>query len=74
MTRQKATITFQATECATAREAVEQARALRGRAIRLDSKYLVVREEDAQRLAAAGISFAWLSELRGLILWVPVND
>jgi hypothetical protein len=61
-------------ECATAREALACAQAAwHGVAIRIAGKNLVTRQEDADRLAAFGAAFAYLSERDGRILTVPVN-
>jgi hypothetical protein len=57
----------------TARAALAHARANSGKALRLDGENLVVRPEDADALAAAGVYFAYLGEHRGRIMTVPVN-
>jgi hypothetical protein len=41
--------------------------------IRLDGKTLVVRQQDADRLAAAGVAFAYLGNRESRIVTVPVN-
>jgi hypothetical protein len=58
---------------ATARLALRHATTTGGAAIRLGDRTLVVRREDAERLAAAGVYFAYLGEHRGRIVTVPVN-
>lgn len=60
-------------EFATAGEAIRFAAANRPVAIRLEGKNLVVRQEDADRLAAAGVEFAYLHDHEGRIVTVPVN-
>jgi RNase P/RNase MRP subunit p29 len=74
MAKQQAILTFEATEFATAHQAMEHGQATGGEALRLNGQNLVVRPEDADRLAAAGISFVWLCHRDGQILTVPVND
>jgi hypothetical protein len=61
-------------ECATAREAIQNARAEAGVAIRIGDKILAVTQQEADRLAAAGIAFAYLCDRQGQIMAVPVND
>jgi hypothetical protein len=64
---------FDYLEFATAVEAVRYAAANRPVAIRLDGKNLVVRQDDADRLAAAGVEFAYLHDHEGRIVTVAVN-
>ena len=64
---------FDSLEFATAGEAIRFAAANRPVAIRLEGKNLVVRQEDADRLAAAGVEFAYLHDHEGRIVTVPVN-
>jgi len=57
----------------TARAALAHAQAAGGEAIRLDGDHLVVRRQDADQLAAAGVYFAYLCDHHGQIMTVPVN-
>jgi hypothetical protein len=67
-------IELRAVEFPSAHEAIQHAYADgRGNAIHLGGKNLVVSEADAERLAAAGVYFAYLFDYRGRILTVPVN-
>lgn len=74
MSQQHVMIIFEAIEFSTAHEAIQHSQAAGGEAIRLHGKYLAVRKEVAERLAAAGVAFAWLCDHHGPILLVPVND
>jgi hypothetical protein len=74
MAKRQATIEFEAVEFPTAHEAIQHAEAAGGEAIRLDDKYLVLRQDDADRLTAAGVAFAWMCDHEGQIVTVPVND
>ena len=74
MTKQRATIEFEAVEFPSAHEAIQHSFASRqGEAIRIAGKNLVVSWQDADRLAAAGVSFAYLCDDAGRIVTVPVN-
>jgi hypothetical protein len=84
MTTHEVRIRFPAEAFETAAEAVgyaagrgpgEYAR-LRGdlAAIRLEGRFLVVRRAAAERLAAAGVVFAYLHDNHGEVLAFPVND
>jgi hypothetical protein len=65
---------LRATEFATAREAVRHAKTRSGlRAIVLDGKHLVVSQEQSEVLETAGVAFAYLNNLGGQIVTVPVN-
>ncbi len=64
---------FDSLEFATAGEAVRFAAASRPVAIRLEGRNLVVRQDDADRLAAAGATFAYPHDHEGRIVTVPVN-
>ena len=65
---------IKAVEFSNAREAMQHAKASgRGPAIQMDGKYLVVRQAEADRLAAAGKEFAYLCNHAGRIVTVPVN-
>jgi hypothetical protein len=66
---------FEQREFRTAREAIQYARAGQGlAAIRLEGTVLVVSRQAAEQLELAGIGFAFLHELYGRIMTVPVND
>ena len=73
------TIEFQATEVETAHEAMQWTEADgRGVAVRVDGKNLVVDRAEADRLAAAGVEFAFLCDHEmpdgeHRIVTVPVN-
>jgi hypothetical protein len=72
--KQPRRINVRCTEYATSRAAVEQAARTPGSsAIRLEGRNLVVRREEAERLAASGRYFAYLCDHHGLIVTVPVN-
>ncbi len=62
---------FESLEFATANEAIRFAAANRPVAIRLEGRNLVVCQDDADRLAAAGVTFAYLHDHEGRT--VPVN-
>ena len=64
---------FESLEFASADEAIHFAAANRPVAIRLESRILVVRQQDAERLAAAGVEFAYLHDHAGRVVTVPVN-
>jgi hypothetical protein len=73
------TIEFQALEFETADEAIQHASASGGGvAIKLRRERLVVSREDADRLAAAGVEFAYLCDHEmpdgtNRIVTIPVN-
>jgi hypothetical protein len=68
------TIRLRAVEFPSAHEAIQYSEADgRGTAIHLGGKNLVVAEADAERLAAAGVYFAYLFDHRGRVVTVPVN-
>jgi hypothetical protein len=69
----KRTIEVRVTEFDCAREAIEFARAERGKAILLEDKPVVVGEDDCTRLAKAGVSFAYINLVHGKVMTVPVN-
>ena len=74
------TIEFKATEFKTAHEAVQWSEAEgRGVAVVVAGKSLVVDRAEADRLAAAGIAFAYLCDHElpngeHCIVTIPVND
>jgi hypothetical protein len=61
-------------EFAAAADAVRYALALRPVAIAIDGGYRVVTRDDADRLEATGTAFAYLHEVDGRVVSVPVND
>ncbi len=73
------TIEFKAIEFETASEAIQWTEADgRGKAVRLDGKNYVIEEAEADRLAAAGVEFAYLCDHQMpdgtfRIVTVPVN-
>ena len=73
------TIPIHASEFETAREAIQHAHTTRGdKAILLHGRNMVVSQQDADRLAAARIEFAYLFDHRmpdgtPRIMTVPVN-
>jgi hypothetical protein len=74
MAKRQATIEFEAVEFPSANEAIQHSFANRqSEAILLVGKNLVVSQEDADRLNAAGVSFAYLCDDAGQIVTVPVN-
>ena len=62
------------TEFPTAQAAIAHARATGGRALALGSRYVVVSVEDAAWLEGFGSAFAYLHEMHGRIVAVPVNS
>lgn len=72
------TIEFTGIEFATAREAVQYAEAGGGKAIVLGGTHYVMREAEADRLAAAGVELAYLHDYvmpdgAYRIFTVPIN-
>jgi hypothetical protein len=57
----------------TAIEAIRYAHAQRPVAITIDGRNQVVAQAEADRLAAAGVEFAYLTEVDGRVVAVPVN-
>ena len=62
------------TEFTTARAAIAHARSTGGRALALGSRFVVVSAEDAEWLETFGSAFAYLHEVRGRVVTVPVNQ
>jgi hypothetical protein len=62
-----------AREFPSARAAVEAAAAARPVAITVDGRHIVVPKSEADRLAATGVAFAYLTEYDGRVVSVPVN-
>jgi hypothetical protein len=74
MAKQHLTIEFSAIEFPSAHEAIQHSFASgQGEAILLGGENLVVSQEEADRLAAAGVSFAYLCDDAGQIVTIPVN-
>ena len=72
------TITFKAIEFDTASESLQWADADGGKAVLLDGRYFVMTEAEADRIAAAGIEFAYLVDHEmpdgdWRIMTIPVN-
>ena len=58
----------------TAGEAMQYSEAAGyGAAVRVDGKNLVVRQAAADRMAAAGVEFAYLCDHDGQIMHIPIN-
>ena len=74
MAKHQATIEFEAIPFPSAPEAIRHSYAAgRSEAILLGGQNLVVSRQDTQRLAAAGVAFAYLCDDAGRIVTVPVN-
>jgi hypothetical protein len=58
----------------TAADAIRFARENRPVAIAIGGRYRVVIRTEAERLEAAGTAFAYLHEIDGRVVSVPVND
>jgi hypothetical protein len=72
------TIEYEAIEFRSAHEAIQWSEAEGGRAVLLDGRNLVVAQSEADRLAEAGVEFAYLfdhelSEGEHRIVTVPIN-
>jgi hypothetical protein len=68
-------ITIQATEHPNAHAALQHLEVSGDdHAILVGGKYLTVSEAEAERIAAAGIEFAYLVDHHGKIMTIPVND
>ena len=67
------TMAFEMRKFETKGEAVQYSEAAGGKAILLEGEALVVSEKDADRLAAAGIEFAYLIDRDGRLMTVPIN-
>jgi hypothetical protein len=57
----------------TALEAIRYAREHRPVAVTVDGRYLVVTQAEADRMQAAGVEFACLTEYDGRVVTIPVN-
>jgi len=58
----------------SAGDAVQHMNGGGGAAVRVGGKNLVVAQAEADRLAEAGVGFAYLLDHHGRIVTVPVND
>jgi len=68
-------ITLQATEHQSAHEAIQHLDVSGDdHAILVDNKYLSAKQAEVDRLATAGIEFAYLVDHDGKIMTIPVND
>ena len=68
-------ITIRATEHPSAHEAIQHLDASSDdHAILLDGKYLSAKQVEVDRLAPAGIEFAYLVDHHGKIMTIPVGD
>ena len=68
-------ITIRATEHPSAHEALQHLDVSGDdHAILVGGKYLTVTKAEAERIAAAGIEFAYLVDHHGKIMTIPVND
>jgi hypothetical protein len=66
-------ISIKGTEYATPCEAMQQADEQGRKAITIAGRFLVVERAEADRIAAAKVSFAYLCDHHGRIVTVPVN-
>ena len=68
-------ITIRANEHASAHEAIQHLDvSADDHAILVGRKYLTLTRAEAERIAAAGIEFAYLVDRDGTIMTIPVND
>ncbi len=68
-------ITIRATEHASAHKAIQHLDASGDdHAILVDGKYLTLKQAEVERIARAGIEFAYLVDHHGKIMTIPVND
>jgi hypothetical protein len=44
-----------------------------GKAITIGGKFLVVQQAEADRIAAMGVSFAYINDCNGRVVTVPIN-
>jgi hypothetical protein len=69
------TIHVRATEHRTAHEAVQYLDVSGDdHAIAVGDKYLTLKQAEVDRIAAAGVEFAYLVDHHGKIMTIPVND
>jgi hypothetical protein len=68
-------ITIRATEHRSAHEAIQHLDVSGDDvAILVASRYLTARQAEVEKIAAAGIEFAYLVDHHGKIMTIPVND
>ena len=68
-------ITIRATEHTNAHEAIQHLDVSGDdHAILLDGKYLTAKQAEVEKIAAAGVEFAYLADHHGKIMTIPVND
>ena len=68
-------IIIRATEHANAHEAIQHLDASGDdHAILVGNKYLTLKQAEIERVAAAGVEFAYLVDHHGKIMTIPVND
>ncbi len=71
----KSEITIRATKHCTADEAIQHLDVSGDdHAILVGDKYLTLKQDEAEKIAAAGIEFAYLIDHHGQIMTIPVND
>jgi hypothetical protein len=68
------TMTFECRTFETKGEAVQYSEAAGGTAILLEAEALVVEDDTAEELAAAGVEFAYIIDRDGRLMTIPVND
>ena len=64
---------FEATECASANDAIETAAAMGLEAINLAGRFFAIAQDQCDKLAAAGEYFAYLCNDNDTIITIPVN-
>jgi hypothetical protein len=70
-----AEITIRATEHPNAHEAIQHLEVSGDdHAILVGNKYLTVKQAEVERIATAGVEFAYLIDHHGTIMTIPVND
>ncbi len=68
-------ITIRATEHPSAHEAIQHLEVSGDdHAILVGNKYLTLKQAEVERIAAAGVEFAYLIDHQGKIMTIPVND
>jgi hypothetical protein len=68
-------ITIRGTEHPSAHEAIQHLDVSGDdHAILVDNKYLTLKQAEAEKIATAGIEFAYLVDHQGKIMTIPVND
>jgi len=68
-------ITIRATEHPSTHEAIQHLEVSGDdHAILVGNKYLTLKQAEVERIAAAGVEFAYLIDHQGKIMTIPVND